>query len=202
MVASCGVASAACATTSICRRGVDSLTDANRSSSPAAAPGSSPSHDRSVDFLHKHNSNNLPSKITDLHELLEAWLYSQARPDHSHGRSAKYVGDINKSSFCGCLFLNMGYYWLFSTSSREGFWPCLFFSTIAARQQQLLAVRLWHSRFGGGRWTAACLSRPSLRVPGFFFHLLHGVGRRDILRQLKTQLSTCNTPWQVLGYTP
>jgi hypothetical protein len=52
MVASCSVASAACATISVCGRGADSSTSADRSSSPAAALGSSPSQDRSVDFLH------------------------------------------------------------------------------------------------------------------------------------------------------
>jgi hypothetical protein len=52
MVASCGVASAACATVSVCGRGVDSSTAADRCSSPAAALGSSLSQDRSVDFLH------------------------------------------------------------------------------------------------------------------------------------------------------
>jgi hypothetical protein len=52
MVASCGVASAACAMISVCGRGADSSTSADRSFSPAAALGSSPSQDRSVDFLH------------------------------------------------------------------------------------------------------------------------------------------------------
>jgi hypothetical protein len=39
------------------------------------------------------------------------------------------------------------------------------------------------------------------RVPGFFFPLVHRVGRRNILRQLKTQLSTYSTQWKVLDYT-
>jgi hypothetical protein len=39
------------------------------------------------------------------------------------------------------------------------------------------------------------------RVPGFFFPLVHGVGRRNILRQLKIQLSAYSTPWKVLDYT-
>jgi hypothetical protein len=52
MVASYGIAFVACATVSVCGRGVDSSTPADQPSSPAAALGSSPSQDRSVDFLH------------------------------------------------------------------------------------------------------------------------------------------------------
>jgi galactitol-specific phosphotransferase system IIB component len=52
MVASCGMSSVAYVVTSVCGRGVGSSTPTDRSSSPAAALGSSPSQDRSVDLLH------------------------------------------------------------------------------------------------------------------------------------------------------
>jgi hypothetical protein len=52
MVASGGVASATCVTISAWGRGADSSTASDQLSSPAAALGSSPSQDKSVDFLH------------------------------------------------------------------------------------------------------------------------------------------------------
>jgi hypothetical protein len=52
MVASGGVASTTCAMVSAWGRGADSSTAGDGSSSPATALGSSPSQDRSVDFLH------------------------------------------------------------------------------------------------------------------------------------------------------
>jgi hypothetical protein len=39
------------------------------------------------------------------------------------------------------------------------------------------------------------------RVPGFLFILVHGVRRRNILQQHKTQLSEHNTHQEVLDYT-
>jgi hypothetical protein len=56
MVASGGVTSAACATVLAWGRGVDSSTAGDWSFSPATALGSSPSQDRSVDFLHSTTS--------------------------------------------------------------------------------------------------------------------------------------------------
>jgi hypothetical protein len=72
-------------------------------------------------FPTKYKFGDQPGKITNLHVLLEDRLHSQAGPDNSHGRSAKYAGDINKPGFHGCLFFNMGHYWLHGSSSRGGF---------------------------------------------------------------------------------
>jgi hypothetical protein len=52
--------------------------------------------------------------------LLEDRLHSQAGPDNSHGRSAKYAGDVNKPGFRERLHFNMGDYWLLGSSSRRG----------------------------------------------------------------------------------
>jgi hypothetical protein len=46
--------------------------------------------------------------------------------DYSHGRSAKYTGNINKPGFRGHLFFSLGSYWSSGSSSRGGFWPPFF----------------------------------------------------------------------------
>jgi hypothetical protein len=85
--------------------------------------------------------------------------------------------------------------------SRGGFWPPLFCRHSRLISNSRLLCRLWHRCLSGGDWTLNPLSHPSHCVPGFVFRLVHGVGRGNILRQLKTQLSACNTPLQVIDYT-
>jgi hypothetical protein len=86
IVASCGVASVAWATVSACGRGVDSSTPADRPASPAVALGSSPSHDRSVDFLH----NTIPMIIQA--RLLVYTNYSEIGYTHKLDRTTVTVG--------------------------------------------------------------------------------------------------------------
>jgi hypothetical protein len=110
-----------------------------------------------------------PSKITNLHVLLEDWFYLQARPNNSHDQSAKYAGNINKPSFCGRLFFDMGYYWVLGSSSRGGFWPPFFYRRPWLTGSRRLLCCLRHGRFDGGGWTEAPLSRSAHRVPVLFF---------------------------------
>jgi hypothetical protein len=59
-----------------------------------------------------------PSTTTQFQVLLGKGFHLQARPDHSHGRSAKYAGDVYKPGFGGRHFLSLSRYWFFGTSSR------------------------------------------------------------------------------------
>jgi hypothetical protein len=77
-------------------------------------------------FPAKYKFGDQPSKVTNLHVLLEDRLHSQTGPDNSHGRSAKYAGNVNKPGFRGRLLFNMGDHWLLGSSSRGGLWPPLF----------------------------------------------------------------------------
>jgi hypothetical protein len=94
----------ASATVSAWGRGVDTSAAGVEASSATAALGSSPSQDKSVDFLHKYTIGCQPSTTTNLHVLLGKDFHLQARPDNSHGRGAKYAGDIDKPGFGGRLF--------------------------------------------------------------------------------------------------
>jgi hypothetical protein len=87
--------------------------------------GLSPSQDKSVDFLHSTKIGDQQSKIFKLQVLLGKGFHLQARPDDSHGRSAKYAGDVYKPSFDGRLFFSLSRYRFFGTSSRARFWPAL-----------------------------------------------------------------------------
>jgi hypothetical protein len=74
--------------------GVDSSAG-GATSSATADKGSSPSQDRSVDFLQKHTQ-----LVVSRHRLLQQVLlakmqYLQVRTDYCHGRSAKDAGDID-----------------------------------------------------------------------------------------------------------
>jgi hypothetical protein len=69
-------------------------------------------------FPAQYKFGGQPSKITKLHVLLEDGFHLQAGPDNSHGRSAKYTGDINEPGFCGRLLFNLGCYWSSGSSSR------------------------------------------------------------------------------------
>jgi hypothetical protein len=87
--------------------------------------GSSPSRDKSVDFL--HSTKLVVNRVrTKLQVLLEKGFHLQARPDDSHGRSSKYAGDVYKPGFGGCLSFSLSRYWFFGTSSRTRFWPPLY----------------------------------------------------------------------------
>jgi hypothetical protein len=114
MLASGSVASTASASVSAWGRGADSSAAGVEPSSATAALGSSPSQDKYVDFLHKYTIGCQPSTTTNLHILLGKDVHLQARPDNSHGRGAKYVGDVDKSICSMRLFFGFSSHWLFS----------------------------------------------------------------------------------------
>jgi hypothetical protein len=140
-----------------------------------------------VDFLQSTNSG----KITNLYVLLDDGFYSQAGPDNSDGRSAKYAGDVNKPGFCGRLFFSLGYYWLSSSSSRGRLRPLPFCRCSRLASDGCRLCRLRHGFFNSGGWTEASLSCSSHRVLVLFAPLICRVGRRNILRPLQIQLSVC-----------
>jgi hypothetical protein len=78
MLASGSVVSMAGTTVSAWGRGADSSAAGAEASSTAAVLGSSPSQDKSVDFLHKYIISGQPSKTTKLHVLLGKDLHLQA----------------------------------------------------------------------------------------------------------------------------
>jgi hypothetical protein len=53
------------------------------------------------------------STTTQFHVLLRDGLHLQARSDNSHGRSAKYAGNVDEPGFRGRLFFNLSHYWIF-----------------------------------------------------------------------------------------
>jgi hypothetical protein len=172
MVASCSVASAACATISVCGRGADSSTSVDRSSSPTAASGSSPFQDRLVDFLH----NTTP--MIRQARLSIYMNYSEIGYTHKLDRTTVTVGAPSMLAI-STIPASAGTSSWATTGSialvvAEG--SSLLFSVDAvARRRQPLAMSSRHRRFSGGGWTAAPLSRRSHRVPGFFILLVHGV---------------------------
>jgi hypothetical protein len=74
-------------------------------------------------FSAKYIIGGQPSKTTWLHVLLGKDLHLQARPDNSHGRGAKYDGNVDKPGLGGRLFFGLSYCWFFSSSGRGQFRP-------------------------------------------------------------------------------
>jgi hypothetical protein len=63
-------------------------------SSATVVEGSSPSQDRSVDFLQKH-TQLVVSQLRLLHQVLLGKVqYLQAGPDYRHGRGTEDAGNI------------------------------------------------------------------------------------------------------------
>jgi hypothetical protein len=125
MLAPGSVASTAGASVSAWGRGADSSVAGVEPPSATAALGSSPSQDKSVDFLHKYTMGCQPSTTTNLYVLLEEEHHLQARPDYCHGWGAKYAGDVDKSSFSRRLLFGFSSRWLFSSSSCDWLNPAL-----------------------------------------------------------------------------
>jgi hypothetical protein len=107
---------------------------------------------------------------TKLHVLLREDLHLQAQPDYYHGWGAKYVGDVDKSSFSTCLFFSFSSRWLFSSRGCGRLRPTL----------SDLRLRLDFCHDGG--WAAASSSRLPHRLPVAFVPLVYGVGRRNFLQ--------------------
>jgi hypothetical protein len=74
-------------------------------SSATDEEGSSPSQDRSVDFLQKHTQLvvSQPRLLQQL--LLGKMQYLQVRPDYCHGRGTKDTGNVDQSTLGGRLLL-------------------------------------------------------------------------------------------------
>jgi hypothetical protein len=89
------------------------------SPSSTAIAGSSPSQDRSVDFLQSIQAGCQPSTTTTSNILLGKDQHLQARPDHHHGWGAEDTGDVNQSCLSRCLFLRLSSRCLFSGSSNR-----------------------------------------------------------------------------------
>jgi hypothetical protein len=153
-----------------------------------------------VVFPAQYKFGGQPSKITKLYVLLGDGFHLQARLDNSHGRSAKYTGDINEPGFRGRLLFSLGCYWSSGSSSRGRLWPAFFCRHLQLGSTRRLLCHLWHDLFYSGGWTEAPLIRSAHHVPVVFFPLIRGVGRWNFPRQLKIQLSTRNTSRQVLDY--
>jgi hypothetical protein len=61
-------------------------------------------------FPAQYKIGGQPSKTIKLQVLLGTEFHLQARRDDSHGRSAKYAGDIYKPGFGGHLFFSLSRY--------------------------------------------------------------------------------------------
>jgi hypothetical protein len=82
--------------------GVDSSAG-GATSSATADEGSSPSQDRSVDFLQKHTQLVVSQPRLLQQVLLVKLEYLQVRPDYCHGRCTNDAGDVNQPTLGGCL---------------------------------------------------------------------------------------------------
>jgi hypothetical protein len=121
-------------------------------SSPATAVvGSSPSQDRSVDFLQSIQAGCQPSTTATPNVLLGKDQHLQARPDHRHGWGPEDTGDVDQSCLGRRLFLRLGSRCLFSSSS-GGF--------CAPLSNRGLVLHLRQKFLHGGGWattTPSCL---------------------------------------------
>jgi hypothetical protein len=168
---------------------VDSSAAGAEPSLAAAVLGSSPSQDKSVDFLHGTILVVKKVRLPSYKYYSGKNFHLQARPDDSHGRRAKDAGDIYKPGFSGRLLFSLSYCRLFSTSRRA--WLRL---VLRGRRLRLdnTSRPLCHPRhefFIGGGWTAASLGRPAHCVPVLSFPLVNRVRRGDLLRQVRSQSS-------------
>jgi hypothetical protein len=141
-------------------------------------------------FLAQYTIGCQPSTTTNLHVLLGKDLHLQARPDNSHGRCAKYAGDVDKPGFSGHLFFGFTCRWLFSSRGCGRLRPAL-----SDRRLRLDFCQ-------GGSWAAASFSRLSHRLPVAFVPLVYGVGRRNLLQALGILLSACITLQDKHSTTP
>jgi hypothetical protein len=119
--------------------------------------------------------------MTQCQVLLGKGFHLQARPDDSHGRSAKYAGDVYKPGFSGRLFCSLCRYCLFGSSSRAWLRPALLCRHLLLDNSSRLLCELRHKLFYGGGWTAAPLGQLAHRIPVISFPLINGVRRRNLL---------------------
>jgi hypothetical protein len=126
-------------------------------------------------FPTQYTWSGQPSTTTQFHVILKDGLHLQARPDDSHGRSAKYAGDVYKPGFGGRLFFNLSCYWFLGSSSRARFWPVLHGRCLWLDNCSRPLCHPCHKFFYGGGWTATPLSRPAHYVLVISFPLINGV---------------------------
>jgi hypothetical protein len=150
------------------------------SSSATAVAGSSPSKDRSVDFLQSIQAGCQPSTTTTPNVLLGEDQHLQAQPDHCHGWGAEDTGDVNQSCLGRRLFLRLSSRCLFSGSSGR---------SCAPLSSRGLALQLRQKLFYSGGWATTTPSWFPHCVPVAFDALLNEVGRRHLLqsRELRRQ---------------
>jgi hypothetical protein len=142
--------------------------------------GSSPSQDKSVDFLQSTQAGCQLSTTTTSNVLLGKDQYLQARPDHRHGWGAEDTGDVDQSRLGKRLLLRFSSRSLFSGSSGR---------LCAPLSNWGLVLQLCQKLFYGGGWAATTPSWLPHCVPIAFVSLLNGVGRRHLLqsRELRRQ---------------
>jgi hypothetical protein len=136
-------------------------------------------------FLAQYKTGGQPSTTTKLHVLLRKKLHLQARPDNSHGRSAKYAGDVDKSGFGGRLSFGLSRCRFFSSSRSHGrLRPALDDRRLRLDNCSRPLCQLRHKLLYGGGWAAASFSRLPHRLPVAFVPLIYRVGRRNLLQAL------------------
>jgi hypothetical protein len=122
---------------------VDSSAGGAASSSATAAAGSSPSQDKSVDFLQSTQAGCQPSTTTTTNELLGKDQHLQARSDHRHGWGAEDTGNVDQPCLGRRLLLHPSSRCLISGSSGQ------FCAPLSSRG---LARHLRQELFYGGGW--------------------------------------------------
>jgi hypothetical protein len=135
--------------------------------------GSSPSQDRSVDFLQCIQAGRQPSTTTTSNVLLGKVQHLQARPDHRHGWGPENTSDVDQSCLGRRFFLRLGSRCLFSSSS-GGF--------CAPLSNRGLALHLRQRFLHGGGWATTTPSPRPHGVPIGSDALINGVGRWHLLQ--------------------
>jgi hypothetical protein len=123
----------------------------------------------------QYNIGGQPSKITKLQVLLRKGFHLQVRPDNSHGRSAKYAGDIYEPGFGGRLFSSLCRYWSFGSSCRAWLRPAPLCRHLLFDNSCRHLCHPCHKLFYGGGWTVTSLNRLAHHVPIISFPLINGV---------------------------
>jgi hypothetical protein len=183
MLASGNVASAAGTSGSASGAGAYSLAGGAASSSVTAVAGSSPSQDKSVDFLQSTQAGYQSSATTTSNVLLGKDQHLQARSDHRHSWGAEDTGNVDQSCLGRRLFLRLSSRCLLSGSSDR------FCAPLSSRG---LALQLRQKLFYGGGWATTTPIWFPHCVPIAFDALPNGVGRRHLLqaRELGHQHTT------------
>jgi hypothetical protein len=153
-------------------------------------PGSSPSQDKSIDFLHSTklvvNRVRLPSYK---YYLGKVFTYKLDRTTFTVGAPCMYAGDVYKPGFGGRLFFSLSRYRFFSTSSHARFRSALHVRRLRLDNSSRPLCHLRHKFFYSGGWATASLSRLAHRLLVVSFPLFNGVGWWNLLRELRIQLS-------------